>query len=206
MLFMLRWFLRPAERNSVAGGAMSLDQLRRRSEDEHRKAWQLNLVWLIAGVAVIVLMPNLNGRRDGIVSGLFLIDRYPFPWVSQNQKLLDWDATGTCLSFHLARPLSQPTGAKTRWTAALGGGGSFDWKSAGAIFVFFLIGLDLFPLFLRWLAGLPLAGLISTNLALAVLGVIILSMFWAVVRTRSLRAARAIQDELDALDNIERKQ
>jgi hypothetical protein len=83
----------------------------------------------------------------------------------------------------------------------------FHWKSAGATFVFFLIGLDLFPLFLRWLAGLPLpAGLISTNLALAVLGVIILSMFWAVVRTRSLHAARAIQDELDAIDKIERRQ
>jgi hypothetical protein len=42
--------------------------------------------------------------------------------------------------------------------------------------------------------------------SLAVLGVIILSMFWAVVRIRSLHAARAIQDELDTLDNIERKQ
>src|SRR5262249_12155753 len=87
------------------------------------------------------------------------------------------------------------------------GGGTFHWKSAGATFVFFLIGLDLFPLFLRWLGGVPLpAGLISTNLALAVLGVIILSMFWAVVRTRSLHAARAIQDEFDAIDKLERKQ
>ena len=31
-------------------------------------------------------------------------------------------------------------------------------------------------------------------------------MFWAVVRTRSLHAARAIQDELDAIDKLERKQ
>ena len=89
----------------------------------------------------------------------------------------------------------------------MGWRGLVSLEGAGATFVFFLIGLDLFPIFLGWMTGVPSpAGLISTKLALAVLGVIILSMFWAVVRTRSLHAARAIQDELDAIDKLERKQ
>jgi hypothetical protein len=207
MLFMVRWFLGPAERNGTAAGALPLDQLRRRSEDEHRKAWQLNLVWLIAGVALIVLMPNVNGpREDGVFAGLFLITILFLGYSKSKRGLTGTEQEYACLSISqdpYCNELERKRDGLQRWA----GGGTFGWKSAGATFVFFLIGLDLFPLFLRRMAGAPLpAGLVSTKLALAVLLVIILSMFWAVVRTRSLHAARAIQDELDALNNIETKQ
>src|SRR5215831_18002474 len=43
-----------------------------------------------------------------------------FPWISQKQKRLDRNGTGARLPIDLARSLSQSTGAKTRWTAALG--------------------------------------------------------------------------------------
>jgi len=193
MLFMVRWFFRPAEGNGVVAGAVPLDQLRRRSEEEYRKAWQLNLVWLIAGVAVIVLMPNLNGRRDGIFSGLFLIAILFLGYQQSKRGVTGTPQEHGSLSI-LQDPYRNQLERKRDGLQHWAGGGAFDWKTAGATFVFFLIGLDLFPLFLRWLEGLPL--LVSTNLAVAILGVIILSMFWAVVRTRSLHAARAVQDEL----------
>jgi hypothetical protein len=207
MLFMVRWFLRPAERNGIAAGALPLDQLRRRSEDEHRKAWRLNLMWLIAGVALIILMPNLNGLRDGaIFPGLFLVTILFLGYSKSKRGLTGTEQEYASLSISqdpYRNQLERRRDGLQRWA----GGGEFHWKSAGATFVFFLIGVDLFQLFLRRMAGAPLpAGFISTNLALAVLGVIILSMFWAVVRTRSLDAARAIQDELDAINKVERKQ
>jgi hypothetical protein len=207
MLFMVRWFLRPSELNSITAGSLPLDQLRRRSEHEHRKAWQLNLVWLIAGVALIVLMPNVNGpREDGVFAGLFLITILFLGYIKSKKGLSGTEQEHISLSIS-QDPYRNQLERKRDGLQVWAGGGMFNWRGAGATLVFFLIGLDLVPLFLRWMAGVPLpAGLISTKLALAVLGVIILSMFWAVVRTRSLHAARAIQDELDAIDKLEGKQ
>jgi hypothetical protein len=45
-----------------------------------------------------------------------------------------------------------------------------------------------------------------TNVWLTIIASIGLSVFWVFVRLKSVRAARAIQDELDALDKEGRKQ
>jgi hypothetical protein len=203
MLFIVRWLLRPAERNRIAA---ALDQLRRRAEDEHRKAWQLNLMWLVAGVALIVGMPNVSGpREDGVFAGLFLITVLFLGYTKSKSGFTGTEQEYASLSISqdaYRTKLERKRDGLRHWV----GGGLFNWKSAGATFVFFLLGLDLFPILLRWMTGLPMPARVSTKMALAVLGVIILSMFWTVVRTRSLHAARTIQDELDALDKVERKQ
>jgi hypothetical protein len=206
MLFMVRWLLRPVERNGIAAGALPLDQLRRRSEDEHRKAWQLNLMWLIAGVALIILMPNVNASRDGaIFPGLFLVTILFIGYSKSKRGFTGTEQEYASLSISqdpYRNQLERKRDGLQHWA----GGGMFHWKSAGATFLFFLIGVDLFPLFFGRAVGAPLpATFISTNLGLAVLGVIVLAMFWAVVRARSLHAARAIQDELDAINKVERK-
>ena len=164
-------------------------------------------MWLITGVALIILMPNARQPREGgVLAGLFLIAVLLFGYGKSKRGMTSMEQEQAALSISqdpYRIQLERKRDGLLHWAA----GGQFNWTGAGATFVFFLIGLGLFPLLLRWIAGLPLpASIIFTNVALTVFGVIILSMFWAVVRMRSLRAARAIQDVLDAIDKAAGKQ
>src|SRR6516164_2652642 len=53
-------------RRAVTGGPMAtLEELRRRSEDEHRRAWRVNLVWVIAGLVGIFTNPRIGNNNGG---------------------------------------------------------------------------------------------------------------------------------------------
>jgi len=70
----------------------------------------------------------------------------------------------------------------------------------GGILVLAIIGLHFVPVIAVRISGLPWPPSVSgTNILLSLISFVALCVFWVFVRTRNLRAARAIQDELDRL-------
>jgi hypothetical protein len=81
-----------------------------------------------------------------------------------------------------------------------GGGWLTLSAGGGATVIFVLIAFPFAILFLGWILGRPLpAGVSSTHVWISFLAFVGLSAAWGFVRARSLRAARALQEELDAV-------
>ena len=202
MLFMVRQLFRAAGRNPapLAAGSMSLDELRQRSTNEHRQAWRLNLAWLIAGLAVIITSPNIQRPSVGPLSGLLLIAILIHGFWRHRAGLSKVSQEYTALSIS-RNPHRNELERKRDGLNIWAGGGLFSSHGTGATVVFFLIGLSLVPFLLRWIGRMPFPLNVSwMNVWLTISASAGLAVFWVFVRLRSLRAARAIQDELDALD------
>lgn len=203
LLFMVRRVFYSAGQGSgpLLEGSMTLEQLRRRAAGEHRQAWLLNLVWIIAGLAVIYTSPagpNTNGRGAG--AGLFLLVVLIGGFWKHRAGRSTASQESAALSIS-RDPHRNELERKRDGLQTWAGGGLFDWRGAGATLVFFLIGLSLLPFFLQWVGRTPLLINIDwTHVWLTIIAAIGLSAFWVFVRLRSLRAARAIQNELDAID------
>jgi hypothetical protein len=209
LLFMVRRLFRPFPSEywtATPAGSMSLKELRQRAVSEHRQAWRLNLVWLIAGLAVICTSPNIQRPSVGLLSGLLLIAILIHGFWRHKAGLSRVSQEYTALSIS-RDPHRNELERKRDGLQVWAGGGLFSSHGTGATVVFFLIGLSLFPFLIRWAARMPFPINVNwTNVWLTIIASIGLSVFWVFVRLRSLRAARAIQDELDALDKEGRKQ
>jgi hypothetical protein len=202
MLYMLRRFSNSWRQGNAepAGGPMSLDALREKSKDEHRKAWRLNLVWLIGGLAIIFTNPNIRGARDGgnAISGLLLI---AIVWVLfwRSKHGLNRAQEYKALSI-AADPYRNQLERKRDGLQFWAGG------SGGVTIIFVLLAFPLTLLLFGWMSGKSLpAGVSLTHVWISLVALCLLCACWAFVRKANIRAARAIQDELDAMEASEKR-
>ena len=74
------------------------------------------------------------------------------------------------------------------------------------LLVFGFEAIQFIPFLFRWMTGRPLPPAVkSTHVSLSLIAWAILTAFWVFVRSRSLRAAQTIQDELNRLDAEDKK-
>ena len=189
MVYMLRRFLHSSLRDSpaTAGGAQT-------SLDEHRKAWQWNLAWLIAGLLVMFTLPGVGGSiLDAVflllvVFNLYRRNKDGFSGTAQEYSALSISGDP------YINQLKRKRDGLEFWAGTFArGGGAF-------VLVLAIIGLHLVPLIAVRISGLPLPqSATGTNTSLSLIAFGALTAFWVFVRSRNLRAARAIQDELDRL-------
>jgi hypothetical protein len=175
--------------------------------NEHRKAWRLNLAWVIAGVTVIFTDPRINGPSAGsALTGLFAMIVLGITlWEHKNglrgpaQEQSALSISGDAHRNQLAR--------KRDGLRIWAGGGLFSLsRGAGATIILVLIASQFIPFLFRWITGRPLPPDVnSTHVSLSLIASAILTAFWVFVRSRSLRAAQTIQDELDRLEAEDKK-
>jgi hypothetical protein len=203
MLYMVRRFFETFRENAAAPASGPVSSL-----SEHRKVWRLNLAWVIAGVIVIFTDPRINGPSPGsALTGLFLILALGISlWEHKNgfrgpvQEHSALSISGDPYRNQLAR---KRDGLRT-WA----GGGQFSLsRGGGATLILVVIASQFIPFLFRWITGRPLPPAVdSTHVSLSLIAYAILTAFWVFVRSRSLRAAQTIQDELDRLEAEDKKQ
>lgn len=192
-------YWRHAQPPIAMDGATALtEQLRRNSEALHRKAWRLNLVWAVCGLAIYLLIP-LSSHWNPIAVMVFITT---FITYSKNRQGVRPPEQGT-LSIR-----SWPD-ARTMYRKLLEGkrdglrswNGSFTMKSinlfGGGVLVLLVI------LNLALLAKLhyrPYLSIDRGRLWESSAGVVILTVYWLFMKRCNERAARAIQQEIDAMD------
>jgi hypothetical protein len=195
-------------RRTVTGGPMAtLEELRRRSEDEHRRAWRVNLAWVIAGLVGIFTNPRIGNNNGGgrVFVAVFLTLSIFLTFRRSKNGLIGVDQY-SALSISrdpYRNQLSRRLDGLYFWAS----GGLFALSPGiGAMMILVLMAFPLIVLFAGWILGKPLPGSVSAAHAWFSLVVFAaLCVSWAFVRVRTLRAARAIQEELDALEEADRE-
>lgn len=189
IVYLLRRFMHSSRQDSpaTAGGPQT-------SLEEHRKAWRWNLAWLIAGLLVIFTLPGAGGRS--ILDAVFLLfvifhlfrrNKDGFTGTGQEYSALSISGDP------YINQLQRKRDGLEFWAGTFARGG-------GGILVLAIIGLHVVPVIAVRISGLPWPpGVSGTNISLSLISFVALCVFWVFVRTRNLRAARAIQDELDRL-------
>ncbi|HEY2383196.1 MAG TPA: hypothetical protein VGK48_18635 [Terriglobia bacterium] len=199
MVYMLRRFIHssPQDSPATAGGPQT-------SLDEHRKAWRWNLLWLIAGLLIIFTLPSIGNNNGGsvldavflviVVFHLFRRNKDGFTGASQEYSVL------SIADDPYINQLKRKRDGLEFWAGAFARGG-------GGILILAIIGFHFVPLVAGRIGGLPLPANVSgTHISLSLIAFGILTASWIFVRSRNLRAARAIQDELDRLNTKDKNQ
>jgi hypothetical protein len=202
MLYMVRRFFEASHESTAAPASGPVSSL-----NEHRKAWRMNLAWVIAAVIVIFTDPKISGPSAGsaltglvamIVLGISLWEhKNGLRGPAQEQSALS--ISGDAYRNQLAR--------KRDGLRIWAGGGLFSLsRGTGATIILVLIASQFIPFLFRWITGRPLPPNVnSTHVSLSLIASAILTAFWVFVRSRSLRAAQTIQDELDRLEAEDKK-
>ena len=203
MLYMLRRFFEASRENTAApasGPASSLN--------EHRKVWRLNLAWVIAAVIVIFTDPRISGPSTGsVLTGLFLMIVLGISLWEHKNGLRGYGQESSALSIS-RDPYRNQLARKRDGLKTWAGGGLFSLsRGGGATLILVIIASQFIPFLFRWMTGRPLPPAVkSTHVSLSLIAWAILTAFWVFVRSRSLRAAQTIQDELDRLEAEDKKQ
>jgi hypothetical protein len=211
MLVVVRnWYRTIRNLPSRVPANMPLDDLHRRSVDEHRKAWHVNFAWLAA--ALLVWFTSWTATPQGlpgillflgIICGM-LLKKYGGWKEGKVGSRYRWASAS--ISPRLEPHRIQLEG--TRDGLQLWSGGGRLWESGGpALSLLVIIGFPFFLLLLTWVLRGPLTTDIDTaRWWLRLAGFLALCVSWVYVRRLNDRAARTIQQEIDALDEREKKQ
>jgi hypothetical protein len=219
MLVMVRtWYARiqHGPTSITTGAAISLDQLRRRSEEEHRKAWHVNFAWLAAALLILVNLswnPFPSGQSFGggfiefilvqsVIVGIFL------KFGQYKQGNAGWKHRLESSSILVSRNAYRVQLVGKRDGLRLWSGAGVPWVLSGpALFLLFVLAFPFFILLIAWVLGQALPAFANTgHLWLSLVALIALLLSWLYLRRVNERAARAIQKEIDALDTSEKKQ
>jgi hypothetical protein len=201
MLYMVRRFFQP-RKDFVAPASGPTSSL-----NEHQKAWQLNLVWVMAGLIVIFTSPRIRvpNPTSGL-NGLFLIAILGVSFWRHKNGFTGPRQEYTALSIS-RDPYRNQLARKRDGLRSWAGGVLFSSGGVGATIILVLIAFPFAALLFGWIIGRPLpANVNPTHVSLSLIAFAILSAFWVFVRSRSLRAAQTIQDELDRLEAEDKKQ
>lgn len=189
MVYMLRRFIHSSRQDSptTAGGPQT-------SLEEHRKAWRWNLAWLIAGFLVVFTLPGTGGSiLDAVVLLAFVFHLYRRNRDGFTGMAQDYSALSISGDPYINQLKRKRDGLEF-WAGTFARGG-------GGILLLAIIGLHLIPVIAARIGGLPFppSAMTGTHFSLTLIAFVALTAFWIFVRSRNLRAARAIQDELDRL-------
>jgi hypothetical protein len=205
MLLMLRRMFSKQRSDAAVpgGGILTLDERRRKSAREYRKAWRANLIWLVAALIVVVSTPKLSvhpGRWE-FGGAVFLIVITLLTFQRSKNGTIGAEQRYTSLSI-FRNPYRSELERKRDGLLFWAGGGLFALlPGAGPTVILYLIAFPLLMLLVRWIAHAPYESISMTRVWIALVAFVILCATWAFVRTVNLRAAKAMREELEALDS-----
>jgi hypothetical protein len=192
----------------AATAAPSLEELRRRSEEEHRKAWHVNFAWVMAAYLVLFFSwpaAPITPRGSGLiflltVGVLIRLGRMKEGKVGRAYPLALASLSAGRNPYRI-KLLGKRDGLQL-WS-----GTNAPWNLGGpAIFLLLILAVPYIGLTLLWVFGRSLPEMINTpRWWLSLAAVLALSVSWMCVRKVNDRASRTIQREIDALDESERK-
>jgi hypothetical protein len=208
MLLMVRELFRQQRPKAAmsGGGAGRLEEIQRRAKAEYRKAWRTNWIWLIASVIVIFITPKLQVQANGweLGSALLLIVIIVLTFWRSKEGLIGTELHYKSLSIS-HDPYRNQLERKRDGLLFWAGGGLFGLlPGAGPTLILFLIAFPLLMLFVNWMSHASYPPYISvTRIWIAFIAFVLLCVAWVSVRAANLRAARAMREELEALDASE---
>jgi hypothetical protein len=208
MLLMLRSFFRKdGNVAATAGSAVPPDENHRRSAQEYRRAWRMNSVWMTAALLVAFITPKTAVSGSwAIASAIFLVVMVLITGLRSKEGRTGTDQEFTSLSIS-RNPYRTRLERKRDGLLFFSSGGLFALApGAGPTLVLCLIALPLVLFFLRWLFNAPSTPEISiSRVWITFVAFVILSVAWVFVRAANLRAAKAMREELEALDSKEKE-
>jgi hypothetical protein len=200
MLTLLRGFMRHGASDTPAlerGNSIESTRMPK----EYRKAWRVNWIWLMGALAVSIISPAIGHSSYGwnVGSGVFLILVIIVnAWRSMKGSI---GSTSRYTSLAIDRePHRDEVYRKREGLLYWLGRGYFTLDSGQAALVL-ILALPLVIFFIGWLIDAPSVQDVSwVRVWIAFIGFLIVSGAWVYVRRISLRAARAMREELDSLD------
>ena len=178
---------------AIDGATALTDQLRRNAETLHRRAWRLNLLWMIGAFAVLLLSRVQMFWGPFVIVifinaiGMYVQGRVGRRRIDDPQKLYRQRIEGR------REGLLRWCGSKT-WTTPMKAGRYLGGNNLRVMLV--ITGVDLFLHPKRAGSGYDWVALLEF-----LLGLIVVSVSWRFVKKVSQHAARAIQDELEAMES-----
>ena len=201
-----QWVLRsgywrnPRPTMAFDGGTALTEQLRRNAETLHRRAWRLNFLWGACGLVIYLMLP-LSSHWNWIVLMLFTKAAYSYLKNRRGRRPLEQGL----LSIG-SRPDARAT-YRDQLEGKLDGlrlwNGSMTMKNinliGGGVLVLLIV---LNAAMLAKLHYRPYLEIDRGRLWQFSIGVVILAVYWLFMKRCNDRAAKAIQQEIDAMDEL----
>ena len=182
------------------------DPRRRRLADAYDATWRLNVLWMIAGVALLwsnlEAVPAGRGGRDFLLTFLPMVgfalaygfgSKAEIPLGKGLRPALVGIA-GTSYKDDLTVKRAQLFGWGQR------GVGRMSWPAALENLSFALVGTPFLIAFWRWMSSDSLAGRVDwVQVWINLMAFVLLLVLWRTIRGINLKTARGIETEIDAL-------
>ena len=188
---------------------MVLEQLRRQSEELHRRAWRTNLVVLVASLLAIFILPSSRSNQSAFGNAIVLILFAVLAYRRHKNGLANFYQEVQAIS--IASDPRRTELVRRRDSLRLFSGGgyiSWPWLDGGPVtLLFFLMGISVVLPVIQWfLTGTSPSPWSSHPLrvGLGVVGAAVAFAFWRFSRKLSQLAAAAMQQEIDAMDHAEK--
>ena len=181
-------------------GATAMEQLRRNAETWHRRAWRLNAVWTICGFTIYFLLP-LQSHWNPIVVMVLVSVCFSYSKNRQGNRppervTLSIDSRPDARTMYRKQLEGKRDGLRT-WN---GGVTMKKVNLFGGGVLALLIVLDI--ALLAKLYSRPYLDISRLRLWESSAGLFVLSVYWLFMKRCNERAARAIQKEIDAMDEL----
>ena len=210
-LFMLRRFFKKVPQGPPIreGSSTPLDEIRRVSGEEYKKAWRVNWIWLVAALAVVITTPQVRTQSPLWNLGSAVLLVVVLCITALRSKKGEIGAEQRYRSLSISRdPYRNELERKRDGLLFWAGGGLLSLlPGAGPTLILCLIGFPLLMFLVRRLTDISLPSTVSAaRIWIAFVAFVILCVAWVFVRAANLRAARAINQELDSLDSTKKDQ
>jgi hypothetical protein len=201
-----QWLLRPGSWRqtppsiSIDGSTALSEQLHRKAETWHRRAWRLNALWLICGIAVYFLIP-LSSHWNPIVMIWFISAGASYFNNRQGKRrpeegTLSIGSWSDMQTMHRQQLEGKRDGLRT-WNGTLSVK-SIQLFGGGILVLLVVLHVALFArLYHR-----PYLNIDHARIWESSAGVILLTLYWLFMKRCNKRAERAIQQEIDAMDEL----
>lgn len=189
---------------AIDGATALTEQLRRNPEMLHRRAWRLNLFWMVCALAIYLVIPMpSHWNTIALVVFITICTKYsksrrgvrsPEPGLS---TIRSWPDARTMYR----KQLEGKRDGLRSWN------GSFTMKSinlfgGGVLVLLFAVNVAL----LAKLHYRPYLNIGHGRLWQSSIGVVILTVYWLFMKMCNERAVQAVQQEIDAMDQPSKSQ
>jgi hypothetical protein len=180
-------------------GVIPLLDLRRHSDETHRRVWRVNFFFLVVCLLVIFNLPQPRDGGSAVLNAILLIAFAAVAYRRHKQGI------ASAMQMHQALSITSDVRrmelVRKRESLRLwSGGGSLSWPWEGPITVlFFILVASDIAVILRSDGSRPWA----TNplgFWLMIIGTVGVLVLWPFVRRENIKAGETLQREIDAID------
>jgi hypothetical protein len=181
-------------------GVMALSDLRRHSDEKHRRVWRINFFFLLVCLLVIFNLPRLRDGGSAVMNAIMLSVFAAVAYRRHKQGI------ASVMQMHQAVSITSDVRrmelVRKRESLRLwSGGGSLSWPWEGPMTVlFFILVASDIAIILR----IDGAGPWTTNplrFWLMIVGTAGVLVLWHFVREENFKASETLQREIDAIDH-----